>query len=32
MLEYGERIRLDFVNPRTDDIPVLITARKRTSR
>jgi hypothetical protein len=26
------RIRLDFVNPRTDDIPVLITARKRISR
>ncbi len=26
------RIRLDFVNPRTDDIPVLITARKRTSK
>jgi hypothetical protein len=23
------RIRLDFVNPRTDEIPVLITARKR---
>ncbi len=26
------RIRLDFVNPRTDDIPVLITARKRPSK
>jgi hypothetical protein len=26
------RIRLDFVNPRTDDIPVLITARKRISK
>jgi hypothetical protein len=23
------RIRLDFINPRTDDIPVLITARRR---
>jgi hypothetical protein len=26
------RVRLDFVNPRTDEIPVLITARRRTSR
>jgi hypothetical protein len=26
------RIRLDFVNPRTDDIPVLITARRRASK
>jgi hypothetical protein len=26
------RIRLDFINPRTDDIPVLITARRRGTR
>ncbi len=26
------RVRLDFINPRTDEIPVLITARRRTSR
>jgi hypothetical protein len=24
------RVRLDFINPRTDEIPVLITARRRT--
>ncbi|HEY2851060.1 MAG TPA: hypothetical protein VGI97_14365 [Gemmatimonadaceae bacterium] len=26
------RIRLDFINPRTDDIPVLVTARRRASK
>jgi hypothetical protein len=26
------RVRLDFINPRTDDIPVLITARRRGDR
>ena len=26
------RIRLDFINPRTDEIPVLITARRRASK
>jgi hypothetical protein len=23
------RIRVDFINPRTDEIPVLLTARRR---
>jgi len=26
------RLRLDFINPRTDDIPVLITARRRGAK
>lgn len=26
------RVRLDFINPRTDEIPVLITARRRGSK
>jgi hypothetical protein len=26
------RIRIDYINPRTDDIPVLLTARRRVAK